>query len=142
MILITSNKYQHRLINIPNCGIEAVVAEILCPVKMYVVGIYIPPCQNKALVVDVLGRILEQLEDELRIIIMGDFNEDLLEIRRNSIYDYLTGQSFNQHVKDPTTDYGSLLDHIYTKNVAQVVVDIQDCYFSDHDKTFCFVSAS
>ena len=53
----------------------------------------------------------------------------------------LTGQSFNQHVKDPTTDYGSLLDHIYTKNVAQVVVDIQDCYFSDHDKTFCFVSA-
>ena len=83
VILIMSNKYQHRLINIPNCGIEAVVAEITCPKKIYVIGIYILPCQNKALAMDGLGRILAQLEhnDEAHIIVMGDFNEDLLEIK-------------------------------------------------------------
>ena len=144
VMLIISNKYQHKLIDVPNCGIEAVVAEILCPIKVYVVGIYIPPHQNKVLAVDGIGRILTQLghNDEARIIVMGDFNEDLLEIRRNTIYDYLTGQSFNQHVTEPTTDYRSLLDHIYTKNVDQIVVNVQDCYFSDHDKTFCFVHTS
>ena len=37
----------------------------------------------------------------------------------------------------PTTDYGSLLDHIYTKGIQDIQVDVQDAYYSDHDKIFC-----
>ena len=48
---------------------------------------------------------------------------------RNGIY---------SEVVKSTTDYGSLLDHIYCKNLSNVLVDVQDTYYSDHDKVFAF----
>ena len=73
---------------------------------------------------------------------MGDFNEDLLSTKKHELHNFLTERGFIQHVNMPTTDYGTLLDHIYTKNIFNVETDVQDCYYSDHDKTYCFVNMS
>jgi len=40
---------------------------------------------------------------------------------------------FQQHVKGPTTNYGSLLEHVYVNKAAVPVVDIVDTNYSDHD---------
>ena len=140
VILAISNKYHHRRLNMPKCEIEFIVAEIFCPVRTFVVNVYISPHHNKALALDELRRVLSKLEDcgTACVVIMGDFNEDLLNNKMNSLYDYLIESGFIQHMSLATTDYGSLLEHIYTKNIDGVEVDVQDCYFSDHDKTFCF----
>ena len=47
---------------------------------------------------------------------------------------------YRQLVCQPTTDSGSLLDHIYFNkddiNNDEVIVDIHDVYYSDHDSVF------
>lgn len=47
----------------------------------------------------------------------------------------LQDHHFLQHIVNPTTDAGSLLDHIYTRNVPAETVhtEVVDCYYSDHD---------
>ena len=45
---------------------------------------------------------------------------------------------FQQHVTCSTTDYGSLLDHVYSRRIDDFGVDVVDTYYSDHDRVFCF----
>ena len=37
-----------------------------------------------------------------------------------------------------TTDYDSLLDHLYTRGVKDAGVEVLDTYYSDHDRVFSF----
>ena len=103
----------------PKCEIEFIVPEIFCPVRTFIVNVYISPHQNKALALDELRRVLSKLEDcgNDHVVIMGDFNEDLLNNKKNSLYDYLIESGFIQHMLLATTDYGSLLDHIYIRTL-------------------------
>ena len=48
----------------------------------------------------------------------------------------MSSRGFSQLVQVPTTDSGSLLDHIYYNSIAEnTFVDIVDTYYSDHDAT-------
>ena len=40
---------------------------------------------------------------------------------------------FRQHVTEPTTENGSLLDHVFTNSMSAVCVKVTDIYVSDHD---------
>ena len=49
---------------------------------------------------------------------------------------------FSQLVSQPTTDSGSLLDYIYLNRrghneTNEVITDVRDTYYSDHDAVFC-----
>ncbi len=46
---------------------------------------------------------------------------------------------FKQFVTQPTTDSGSLLDHIYFNRHSDMInvhIDVHDVYYSDHDSVF------
>ncbi len=50
--------------------------------------------------------------------IIGDMNEDLLtRPSQTPITDFLTANGFAQMADGPTTNYGSLLDHAFTKHI-------------------------
>ena len=68
-------------------------------------------------------------------IILGDFNENLLSSLLSS---YMLSVGFSQLVTVPTTNQGSLLDHIYYNRSNADAVDVVDTYYSDHSA--CFVS--
>ena len=138
--MIISNKYEHHSIKIPGNGLEVFVAEIMCPMRTAIVSIYIPPSQKKSFSMDGLTTVLSHLNtsENEHIIIIGDFNEDLTCSGNHQLCDFLVENGFQQHITVPTTDYGTLIDHIYTKNICEAEVDTGDCYYSDHDKTFCF----
>ena len=51
-----------------------------------------------------------------------------LELASNS-------NGFNQLIDQPTTDQGSLLDHVYFKGVSTIQTEVCDTYYSDHDCT-------
>ena len=140
--MVISSKYEHREIKIPPSGMEVVVAEIYYPIKTIIVAVYIPPGHKKSSSIDNIRSIIKRIDNSQNehIVIMGDFNEDLTTIGTHHLCDFLVENGFEQHVKFSTTDYGTLLDHVYTRNIAEVEVDIQDCYYSDHDKTFCFLN--
>ena len=55
--------------------------------------------------------------------------------RAVKISDYLN--KYTQHVKEPTHDYGSVLDHIYTKDIDVDLVGYHYTYYSDHHAV-CF----
>ena len=69
-------------------------------------------------------------------VILGDFNDNISGLL-SFMTNFLSACGFTQLVKSPTTDSGSLLDHIYYNRPAtSPTVDVVDTYYSDHDATF------
>ena len=68
-------------------------------------------------------------------IIMGDFNEDLLSKPDSKLVELMAQYGFSQLVHTPTTDKGTLIDHVYCNSPAPECADIcvTDVYYSDHD---------
>jgi hypothetical protein len=71
-----------------------------------------------------------------RTIIMGDFKWDALTTQ-TPVTQFLTNEGFRQLVQEPTHRLGSCLDHIYFRDPAEYV-QVQPCYYSDHDSV-CIV---
>ena len=74
------------------------------------------------------------------VVFIGDFNVDLLETSsdNNKLTRYMIQQKgYTQLIKEHTTDYQSLIDHIYT-NVPQLVITsgVLESYHSDHKPIF------
>ena len=67
-----------------------------------------------------------------KIVILGDFNEDLLDNKTN-ICNFFQQNGFKQLIHQPTTNQGSLLDHIYFNGTSTTRTEVCDTYYSDHD---------
>ncbi|XP_067257297.1 uncharacterized protein [Chanodichthys erythropterus] len=66
-------------------------------------------------------------------IILGDFNENLFS--NSTIHDVMQHFGFTQIVEKPTTENGTLIDHVYIKDIDldKLTIDIMPTYFSYHD---------
>ena len=60
-----------------------------------------------------------------QVIVVGDFNVDL----KKKEVPFQALKDMKQHV--PTTDYMSILDHIYT-NIVDIQTGVFESYFTDH----------
>ena len=68
------------------------------------------------------------------ILVVSDFNDDLVG-NTTKIRTCFERNGFNQLIDQPTTDQGSLLDHVYFKGVSTIQTEVCDTYYSDHDCT-------
>ena len=102
--------------------------------RMCLVTVYRRP-QQLAAFLSLLGNYLANFPQMVPTIIVGDFNEDLLSRSTSSrILQLMSSRGFSQL---PTTDSGSLLDHIYYSGITEdAVVDVIDTYYLDHDATY------
>ena len=76
----------------------------------------------------------------LLTVILGDFNKCPLAVQSNAIPTIFSNYGCSQLVVSPTYDSGSQIDHVYfNKAFKNVVVEVTDCYFSDHDFVYCSV---
>uniref|UniRef100_A0A0L8I499 Endonuclease/exonuclease/phosphatase domain-containing protein n=1 Tax=Octopus bimaculoides TaxID=37653 RepID=A0A0L8I499_OCTBM len=66
-------------------------------------------------------------------IVLGDFNVDLLDSPNHETLTTMNQFGFDQLVQKGTTDYGSLIDHVYVNQDQRPQVTVTDCYFYDHD---------
>ena len=94
------------------------------------------PCVRSHKVVQALSHVLAKIPVSSRRVIVGDLNEDL-RTNLNSTYRFLiTEHCYKQVVKRQTTNYCSLLDHVYIKDFKMnAACGVADIYFSDHDMT-------
>ena len=78
----------------------------------------------------------------LPTLILGDFNLDLLSCNNDRrLINFMTINNFTQIVNEPTTDRGSLIDHIYyNRPISDLFIEVSDTYYSDHDTIFCLLS--
>ena len=85
-----------------------------------------------------VGEVLNDYTDS-PLCIVGDFNEDILENSDKLIHKTFLNAGFTQHVKSPTRDSGTLLDHVYTRHMQEVETEVSNTYFSDHDTVYCYI---
>ena len=134
--------------------IEVTAVRISYPENVVIICCYRPEkTMDKDTFLTYLGPILANFEDQ-SVIVLGDFNEDLyvhqmdegegnIEMperqgKCEKICTAMIALGYRQIIQEPTYDTGSLLDHIYVRNISMDQTDVQDIYFSDHDARYCF----
>lgn len=109
---------------------ENVLHVYLHAINIHFVCVYRQPKMSSLHVLD----LIEDILPEGRCIVAGDFNENLMKSKQQSFINYFSSMGFKQIVLKPTTNYGSLIDHVYVRDVdIHNVYKIRDCYFSYHD---------
>ena len=105
--------------------------------SMCIVAVYRRP-QPLATFLSLMDEFISSVPQIVPTIILGDFNDNLLSISSLSpLLELMSSRGFSQLVQVPTTDYGSLLDHIYYNGAAEdTFIDVVDTYYSDHDATY------
>ena len=73
---------------------------------------------------------LESLTDKL--VILGDFNQDILK-DQTSILRFMSSKGFVQSVRIPTTEQGTLIDHMYVKGCTGLKLSVVPTYYSYHE---------
>jgi endonuclease/exonuclease/phosphatase family metal-dependent hydrolase len=89
-----------------------------------------------------LAQILSSIPVATPHVVLGDFNEDVTGVVHSTpVNDFMTSTAlYTQLVTLPTTNYGSLLDHVYVKNIApDITCHVSDTYYSDHDLTTIYI---
>jgi len=110
------------------CGVEITTGNR----TLRVITLYRKPTSNVTNFLLSLEYCIETLDMTIDTCICGDFNIDLTREPDHKIIKMMHSHGLRQLVVQPTTDYGSLLDHVYT-NVRDISIYVRDCYFSDHD---------
>jgi hypothetical protein len=96
--------------------------------QVNIVSIYRPPSTSPSTFNEKFHNLVNQLQRNILTIILGDFNIDLPQFPNHDIVQYMNQLGFYQFVKVPTTDYGSISDHVYINRNDLVVVEIVDTY--------------
>ena len=117
-------------------GIEVTVIKITSHRDWTIQGIYRSPLVPIRQLCLAMSEVLNSISQD-DIIILGDFNINwLIETERRPLHNLLVrDKHYKQLISSYTTDYKTVLDHIYT-NVSHLHVDIQtgvlETYFTDH----------
>ena len=140
MVCVSSTLHSEELqvIGIKNIEFCAISVKIGSR-NMTVCAVYISPKLDMTTIVKKIKLLINSFKRVGPIILSGDFNTDLSKNTQTRLATCLELLGFHQCVKDPTTDYGSLLDHVYYNGNEMHVVDITDTYYSDHDLVLCTI---
>ena len=127
----------------PTLEIVSIVVSTQTGHRICVVAVYrrpqLPLGTFLPLLNEYLSNLPHQAHQGMPTVILGDFNENLLPSTSSSrLLQFMSSLGYTQLVAEPTTDSGSLLDHIYYNRSYQGFVDVVDTYYSDHDA--CFLS--
>ena len=103
--------------------------------QLQVTVVYRSPSVPTNTLLTTMSSILSQTTTaNMPSIILGDFNDDLLVNSNLRLVELMSSYDFSQLVGSPTTNNGTLIDHVYYNrphNSCQVKVI--DAYYSDHD---------
>ncbi|XP_076132870.1 uncharacterized protein LOC143114916 [Alosa pseudoharengus] len=127
--------------NIPNLNLECSVLHY-SDLDITLVVIYRPPSYPMTVFKHHLGNLLNLLSKMGdNIVVMGDFNEDSL--KSNSLINFMATKQFTQIVSEPTTEAGTLIDHVYVKHTCMytVIAKVMPVYFSTHEAILCTFSS-
>ncbi|XP_078794676.1 uncharacterized protein LOC144988280 isoform X2 [Oryzias latipes] len=132
----------YQILDKPDLNLECVVYRSLA-LNLVLAVVYRPPSYPVVLFRSHLQDLVLWLETQSEsVVVMGDFNEDLL--KSSSIFNLMTDRGFRQHVTSPTTERGeTIIDHVYAKTSKFTVkAVVSQIYFSDHEGILCSFSAS
>ncbi len=105
--------------------------------RLVVVVIYRSPSGSMVAFLQHMDSLIALMPLHVPTVITGDFNDNLAVNTESSLTTLMNRYGFEQLVKEPTTDAGTLVDHIYfnrqTYESTNLFTGVQDIYYSDHD---------
>lgn len=120
---------------VPDVSLECLVYSF--PRHILIAVIYRPPSYPMSSFKEHLGKLLDHIVSlSNTVAVMGDFNDNILT--SSTICTFMTKEGFVQLVTQPTTDKGTLIDHVYVKTAHyDVETVVLPTYFSDYKGTVC-----
>ncbi|KAK3100565.1 hypothetical protein FSP39_021862 [Pinctada imbricata] len=118
--------------------IEGMVLKLM--EKLQILVIYRPQAYPVSLFLERLANITSILTvKNVPCIVMGDFNENILQ-NNGKIQSFMISKNFKQVVTSPTTENGTLIDHVYVSKNLDVTTNIIPTYYSDHEAVHVHVN--
>ena len=130
-LIVNNDFFPHELTVETTC--ELVAVQICQPFDMIIVSAYRPLSSDICKFADELVQIITQLNGSIPMCVLGDFNGDILMGKETHCHTKLESMGFKQMVDKPTCDSGTIIDHVYVTKSIKIVMDVSDCYYSDHD---------
>ncbi|XP_073681681.1 uncharacterized protein [Garra rufa] len=129
----TYHKEKVTLCDLPCINIECVMCRIE-QLNTTIAVVYRPPSYSMPLFRENLIILINEMNSLAGgKIILGDFNENLFN--KSSVHDVMQHFGFTQIVEKATTENGTLIDHVYVKDIDldQIQIEIMPTYFSCHE---------
>ncbi|XP_065109326.2 uncharacterized protein [Paramisgurnus dabryanus] len=112
------------------CNLECLYFVLPC-VNLTAALLYRPNSYKTDLFQQQLLHVFNEMEKHPgQKIIMGDFNEDIFT--SSTIMKVMGQHGYTQQVQNSTTEKGTLIDHVYTKDMEGVTFEIVQTYYSYH----------
>ena len=135
------NPKELTLIKVDNLESKVVVIET-SKSKLVICAVYRKPSLNMNLFQNLLYKLLQLLPEHVPTIILGDFNDNLISDRMSPLVRFMCKHGYKQYVSQPTTDNGSIIDHIYfNRDDDNAIIDVHDVYYSDHDAVLLTINS-
>ena len=94
-----------------------------------------PKCSQADLKKDIINVLKPLVGSDGKLVIMGDFNVPVNDAVSHFVCFMETLFSCSQHICQPTTDHGSLLDLIFAN--CDTFCDVIEAYWTDHKLIYC-----
>ena len=99
----------------------------------HIIFLYLSSNCKKAEVISLLDMWIQK---DTPTAIIGDINENLVKLKKITFSKQMASRGFEQLIKEPTCETGSLIDHVYVNNAMKaqgISTKIDGAYYSDHD---------
>jgi len=135
--LYTACGVENTTITFPNLNLECMLTHFT-EIDILLGVVYRPQTYPLSIFKDNIGKLINLMTSLCnKIILMGDFNNDAL--KSNSLCSFMSDHGFVQLVEKPTSENGTLIDHVYVKNINNFSVhtSVVPVYFSTHEGVLC-----
>ena len=138
LISVLESLYPSHRLSLNFLGIESVITTLTLP-NSNCLNIYRSPSCSIDILINALTTILNNVPQTNPSVILGDFNDNVLN-KQTKFLQFMSRKGYTQLVSTPTTDRGTLIDHVYyNQSVQNWIVEVNDTYYSDHDTVYCAI---
>nr|XP_033961050.1 ATP-dependent DNA helicase PIF1 [Pseudochaenichthys georgianus]XP_033961052.1 ATP-dependent DNA helicase PIF1 [Pseudochaenichthys georgianus] len=134
------DQLEYTILDLPNVNLECIASHFTRE-NVIVVVLYRPqtyPLPLFKLNMKLLTSFLNTRSDN--VVILGDFNHD--HLKSLSMSSFMEQLGYLQLVSEPTTEKGTLIDHVYGKHTSKYLTETKviPMYFSTHEAVQCLLT--
>ena len=100
--------------------LEIVVVQISAPMQIIVISVYRPPSTLIDVFINGMLEVIAQFQN-VPICVVGDLNEDASITSNTRCCTMLKLQGWQQMIKKPTHDSGTIIDHVYLSHTLNTI---------------------